>query len=171
MLRVFVYSFSFLLLIGLASFTLNQQGSAKTKPCGETPALNKKILAYVNANMGKVIGRGECWDVVAGALNSTGAKWDKKFGFGKEIDYKTACVFPGDIIQLNDALVLDVSQKGLKVYDEFPQHSAIIAEVKNNMEYVLADQNFVFRKKDLRKHPLNLKNLTRGTVKVYRPVK
>ncbi|MCU0360703.1 MAG: hypothetical protein MUF75_08300 [Bacteroidia bacterium] len=132
--------------------------------------MNKKILNYVYANMGKKIGRGECWDVVADALNSSGAKWDKKFGFGKEINYKTDCVFPGDIIQLNDALVLDVSQKGLKVYDEFPQHSAIIVEVKNKMEYVLADQNFGFQKKNLSKHTLNLKNLTRGTVKVYRPV-
>jgi hypothetical protein len=171
MLKALIISFTLVVFTSSYTGVQNKQTSPKTKPCGATPALNKKILNYVDANMGKIIGRGECWDVVAGALNSSGAKWDKKFGFGKEVSYTTDCVFPGDIIQLNDALVLDVSQKGLKVYDEFPQHSAIIIEVKNKMEYVLADQNFGFQKKNLSKHTLSLKNLTRGTVKIYRPVK
>jgi len=141
-----------------------------TKACGDVPVMNQKILNYVNKNMGKRIGRGECWDVVAEALNSCHAKWDKNFVFGKAIDYTKACVFPGDIIQLNDALMLDESVKGALVYDEYPQHSAIILKVINKQEYILADQNYGLGKNKLNSHSINLKNLKRGKVQVYRPV-
>lgn len=139
--------------------------------CGETPALNKKILEFVNSNMGKRIGKGECWDVVAAALNSCNAKWDKKFGFGKEVNYKKDCVFPGDIIQLKDAMIHEEPRKGVHVWDEYPQHSAIIIEVKQKMEYVLADQNFGIGQNKLSTHTLNLNKLHKGQVQIYRPIK
>jgi len=171
MLRIFVCCLILLLFIGSSHKVQTKPSAVKTSACGDTPELNKKILEYVKSNIGKKVGRGECWDVVAGALNSSGAKWDKKFGFGKEVNYQKACVFPGDIIQLKDALVEYKSEKGLKVYDEYPQHSAIVIEVKNKQEYIIADQNFGFGDKKLSSHPLDLKKMVRGSVKVYRPVK
>lgn len=169
MFRLLIFLLTFILFTGSTPHQLNNQ--TKSSACGETPELNKKILTYVKVNMGKRLGNGECWDVVAGALNYVGAKWDKKFNFGKLVDYKKDCVFPGDIIQLNDAMMHDEPVKGVHVYDEYPQHSAIILEVKNTQEYILADQNFGLGKNKLNTHPINLKKLTKGTVKVYRPVK
>lgn len=171
MFRLVFCVLSFFLFIESTPRFENTQTKPKTKSCGTTPELNKKILAYVTANMGKRIGKGECWDVVAAALNSVGAKWDKKFNFGQLVDYKKDCVFPGDIIQLNDAMMHDEPVKGVHVYDEYPQHSAIILEVKNTQEYILADQNYGIGKNKLNTHPIHLKNLAKGTVKVYRPVK
>ncbi|MBL7903064.1 MAG: hypothetical protein JNK73_13790 [Bacteroidia bacterium] len=171
MFRLLFFVLTFILFTGSSLHQLNNQTKPKSSACGETPELNKKILTYVKANMGKRLGNGECWDVVAGALNYVGAKWDKKFNFGKLVDYKKDCVFPGDIIQLNDAMMHDEPVKGVHVYDEYPQHSAIILEVKNTQEYILADQNFGLGKNKLNTHPINLKKLTKGTVKVYRPVK
>lgn len=171
MFRLLLFIMTFILFTGSTLRQEDHQTKPKSPACGETPELNKKILSYVKANMGKRLGNGECWDVVAGALNFAGAKWDKKFNFGKMVDYKKDCVYPGDIIQLNDAMMHAEPVKGVHVYDEYPQHSAIIMEVKNRQEYILADQNFGLGKNKLNTHPINLKNLTKGTVKVYRPVK
>ncbi len=167
---------SIALIIGFALIFIGANSRQTTllkqskNPCGEIPAFNKKILNFAQKNMGKPIGRGECWDVVAEALNSNHAKWDNHFVFGKAIDYKKDCVYPGDLIQLKDALMLDESVEGAIVYDEYPQHSAIILKVINQQEYILADQNFGIGKNKLNSHPINLKNLKRGSVQVYRPI-
>ncbi|HQQ94225.1 MAG TPA: hypothetical protein PLQ93_06705 [Bacteroidia bacterium] len=145
--------------------------SLQNKPCGNSPELNQKIIAFVKANMGKTLGKGECWDVANAALNAIGAKWDKKFGFGKMVDYKSECVYPGDIIQLKDALMHDEPRKGLHVYDEYPQHTAIIMQVYSKQVYQVADQNFGLNKRFLNTHNLNLFKLEKGSVQVYRPVK
>jgi len=171
MLKVLFGILSILVFTGSTPNFKPAQTKPKAQACGASPELNQKIISFVNANMGKRIGKGECWDVVAAALNSVGAKWDKRFNFGKPVDYKKDCVFPGDIIQLNDAMMHDEPVKGVHVYDEYPQHSAIIIEVKNTGEYILADQNYGIGKNKLNTHPINLKNLAKGTVKVYRPVK
>ncbi len=159
------------LFSGFSEFATNRQTKPKSLQCGDTPELNKKILSYVKVNMGKRLGNGECWDVVAGALNFAGAKWDKKFNFGKPVNYKKDCVYPGDIIQLKDAMIHHEPKKGFHVYDEYPQHSAIILEVKNTQEYILADQNFGLGEKKVISHPIDLKQLSKGTVTVYRPFK
>src|SRR4051812_49312904 len=70
--------------------------------CNDEPELNKKIIDFVNSKMNKTVGRGECWDLAAQALNTTGASWDKNFGFGKEIHLKKDCIYPGDIMQFED---------------------------------------------------------------------
>lgn len=163
MFRNFIALLCLILFSGNANF--------QQQPCGNTPDLNKKILEFVKSHSGKKIGNGECWDVVAAALNSTNAKWDKKFGFGKEVNYSKDCVYPGDIIQLKNALIQYKSENGLKVYDEYPQHSAIVVQVKNKKEYLIADQNFGFGEKKLNTHPLDLNKLVKGSVKIYRPVK
>lgn len=165
-------------IVVLAGLSLTSHTTFFQKPktvaktaCGDSPALNKKIITFVNNNMGKRIGNGECWDVASKALNETGAKWDKKFTFGKAINYKTDCVFAGDILQLNDALLHVETSKGTHVYDEYPQHTAIVYEVKSKDVFVIADQNFGFSAKVVRTHLLDLKTLAKGTVQFYRPVK
>src|SRR5258706_3314819 len=62
------------------------------------PELNQQILDFVNAHLKKKVGRGECWDLAAEALNQAGAKWNHKYNYGKHIDPDSTTVFPGDII-------------------------------------------------------------------------
>ena len=139
-----------------------------TSPCGNTPELNKKIIDFVNSKINKKVGRGECWDLAAEALNSTGAIWDKNFKFGKEIDIKKDCVFPGDIVQFTDVAI--EYTLGNRTYTEtMAQHTAIIFEVKGSGDYTIADQNTTAHGKKVGLGPLKLKNISTGKTQVYRP--
>src|ERR1700754_2264222 len=73
--------------------------------CDNVPELNKKIISFVKTKIGKKVGRGECWDLAAEALNTNGAKWDGDYGFGREINLKKECVYPGDIMQFTNVSV------------------------------------------------------------------
>lgn len=85
----------------LLLFFISKPKNSGVKPldCDTVPELNKQIIAFVKGSLNKKIGRGECWDLAAQALNKVGADWDKNYVFGKEVAYKTECVYPGDIIQ------------------------------------------------------------------------
>lgn len=51
------------------------------------PELNQKIITFVSQNIGKKVGRGECWDLAAQALNQAGASWDGQYNFGRVINH------------------------------------------------------------------------------------
>jgi hypothetical protein len=154
-------SIAILLCFGLFAFKLD-------KPCGETPELNKKVIDFVKTSMGKKVGAGECWDVAASALNSAGAKWDGNYKFGKEVNYKTTCIFPGDIVQFEGAQLK--YQKGDTYYIEMlAHHTAVIYEVKDKGDFVIADQNTKFSGKKVAAHPFVVKDLTKGKFTIYRP--
>src|SRR4051812_42947430 len=112
LLAPFLFSFSFL-----------------STNCEDVPPLNKEIVAYVKTQVNKKVGRGECWDLAAEALNTTGADWDKDYGFGDKVNVKkNECVFPGDIIQF-EKVRLDY-RNGNSIYCEnLAHHTAIIYEV------------------------------------------
>ena len=72
----------FATLFILLSFTL-----------AELPELNKKVIEYVNKNMQKKVGRGECWDLAAGALAYSNAYFDRSSKktvtiYGRELNPK-----------------------------------------------------------------------------------
>jgi hypothetical protein len=139
-------------------------------PCDGTPALNNEIIKYVKTNISKKVGRGECWDLAAEALNTVGAKWDGDYGFGRVVNLGKECVYPGDVIQFTDVTVM--YQKDNSIFTEqMQQHTAIIYTVKTPKEFVLADQNTNSSGRTVGLHPLELKNITAGTFKIYRPVK
>jgi hypothetical protein len=140
------------------------------RSCGETPELNKKIIDFVKTHMGKKVATGECWDVAAGALNSVGATWDGNYKFGKEVDYKKTCIYPGDIVQFEGAELK--YQKGDTYYFEIlTHHTAIIYEVKEKGDFVIADQNTKFSGKKVTTHPFVVKDLIKGKFTIYRPQK
>src|SRR4051812_6439423 len=60
--------------------------------CDNVPDLNLKVYSFVKSSLGKKIGRGECWDLAAQALDKAGASWDGQFGFGDKIDPLKDCV-------------------------------------------------------------------------------
>ncbi|MFZ1333710.1 MAG: hypothetical protein WAR83_16070, partial [Flavobacteriales bacterium] len=66
---------SFCLLLTLA-FSSQFQAQDPDSTGSAIPELNQHIVAYALGQEGKKVGRGECWDLAAEALNSGGATWD-----------------------------------------------------------------------------------------------
>lgn len=137
--------------------------------CDSIPVLNQKIILYVRTTIGKKVGHGECWDLAAQALNLNQASWDHKYAYGREINPAKECVYPGDIIQF-EGVVLKF-RKGSRVYKEtMEHHTAIIYEVKDKKVFVLIHQNTAFFGRKVGLSELDLKTITRGKFKIYRPV-
>lgn len=138
--------------------------------CDEVPDLNQKIIEFVNTKMKKTVGRGECWDLAAEALNKNGAKWDKAFKFGKLVNLKKDCVYPGDIIQF-DNVTVEYTNGNRTVREKMAQHTAVIYEIKGPGDYVLADQNTSIHGRKVGLSAMNLKDIKQGKYLVYQPVK
>lgn len=132
------------------------------------PELNRKIIDYVNSKIKKKVGTGECWDFASEALKSVNAKWDRKYKFGKEINYKNEPVFPGDIIQL-EGVILHYEIKGAKYTEKMSHHTAIVYEVKSRDNFTIAHQNNGFSGRKVGVSPLDLATLTKGKFTIYRP--
>ncbi len=136
--------------------------------CNETPELNKKIVAFVKQNIGKKVSTGECWDLAAEALNKTKAKWDGSYGFGEKVEYQKECVFAGDIIQFK-GVKLNYKEGEYFLTETLEHHTAVIYEVKEKGVYIIADQNTRFTGKKVGTRMLELKNITKGTIQIFRP--
>jgi hypothetical protein len=139
-------------------------------PCDKIPELNQKIIVFVNSKLNKKVGRGECWDLAAEALNITGAVWDKKYGFGREIKSTSECVFPGDIIQFEQVEVM-YENKGTFYVENMEHHTAIIFKVKEKGNFILAEQNTSSLGKKVGLNPVELKNIRKGKYSIFRPVR
>ncbi|SFQ83464.1 hypothetical protein [Hymenobacter arizonensis] len=142
---------------------------ARDVACPDVPALNQQVLAYVHAHLTQQVGRGECWDLPAAALRSTGATWDGRYRFGRPVDPRTACVFPGDVVQF-EGVVVAYERGGRRYREEMGHHSAVVYQVTGPGAFVLAHQNVgpVGRKVGL--SPLDLRDVQRGQLTIYRPV-
>jgi len=152
-----------ILVASMCSFKIDQ-------PCTNIPELNKKVIEFVNSQIGKQVAKGECWDVAAEALNKVGASWDGNYKFGKEVDYKKACVFPGDIVQFEGA-ELKYTIDDVIYMEKLTHHTAIIYKVKNKGDFVVADQNTKHSGKKVATHAFDVKTLTKGKFTIYRPQK
>lgn len=130
----------------------------------EMPEVNKKIIAFCDKNMGKKVGKGECWDLAAEALNSSGAKWTPPYDFGKELNTNKEVVLSGDIIQFEKVKLVypDGSWK------EFPQHTAVIYKVIGKNHYTIAEQNSN-RKRFVILSDVDMNHLKKGKYSIFRP--
>ncbi len=111
--------------------------------CSEKLPMNEQIIGFVNSNMNKKVGKGECWDLANEALTLVQAKWDGNLKFGRKLDYKKECVYPGDIIQFEKVKVKYTENK-ITYQEAMAHHTAIIYEVKGTGEYILAHQNTAY---------------------------
>ena len=141
-----------------------------TTDCNETFPLNQQIIEFVNSKMNKKVGKGECWDLANEALTLVQAKWDGNLKFGRKLDYKKECIYPGDIIQFEKVKVKYTENK-ITYQEAMPHHTAIIYEVKGKGEYVLAHQNTAYTGRKVGTSALNLMNVTGGEITIYRPEK
>ena len=144
--------------------------SVSYSDCDSIPELNKQIITYVKTTIGKKVDKGECWDLAAQALNSVDAKWDKKYVFGEEINAKKECVFPGDIIQF-EGVKISYEENGTYYKENIAHHTAIIFEVKDKGSFILAQQNTSAHGRKVSLDPLELKHITKGKFKIYRPIR
>jgi hypothetical protein len=150
------------LLIILSAFTFD-------KNCDDVPELNKQLLTFVKSTVNKKVGRGECWDLAACALNSINAKWDNAYTFGREVNLKKECVYAGDIMQF-EGVKVKYAKDGYFYEDIMEHHTAVIYEVKGEGVFTMAEQNTSLAGKKVALHPLDLKNIVRGKYTIYRPV-
>lgn len=141
-----------------------------TTDCNETLQLNQQIIEFVNSNMNKKVGKGECWDLANEALTLVQAKWDGNLKFGRKLDYKKECIYPGDIIQFEKVKVKYTENK-VTYQEAMPHHTAIIYEVKGTGDFVLAHQNTAYTGRKVGKSSLNLMNVTGGGITIFRPEK
>lgn len=141
--------------------------SFKTTVKDELPAVNAKVIEYVNSVMGKQVGRGECWDLAAEALDYAEAKWDAPYGFGKKYNYKTVQIVPGDIIQLSNVTMEKKTEKELMRW-KMLKHTAVVYEVKPQGEIVVAEQN-VDGVRKVMTNTWSLSHVKTGTMDFYRP--
>lgn len=136
---------------------------------GDTiPTLNRRIVDYVQAHMGKKVDRGECWDLAAGALNESGATWDGFYGFGTVVDWRKDEILPGDIVQFENVGVEHREGNGIR-RETFVKHTAIVVEVQGRGTYVLAHQNFENERR-VTTYQLLITDVRGGKLRFYRPV-
>ncbi len=133
------------------------------------PALNQKVIEFVKANMSKKVGRGECWDLAANALEHAGAQWDGSYGFGSPVDPVKDQVFPGDIVQFENVVTQDRSGN-VKREEKMPKHTAIIYRVVQPGVYDIAHQNTDVTGRKVGTSRFVLDHVVRGKVMIYRPV-
>lgn len=156
--RTFITSLTFILLIGPMVFA---QGK-------ELPVLNQRIVDFVHDHEGKKVGRGECWDLAAEALNSAGAKWNGFYDFGSIVDWKKDAVLPGDILQLENVEV--ERREGNSISREhYGQHTAIVVAVHGRGDYEIAQQNMRPMGKKVGTSALRMADVRSGKLTFHRP--
>ncbi len=160
--------FTFLSFL-LSSFTISTylKPISYFKTSDSIPPMNKQIIDFVKTKIKKKVGTGECWDLAAEALQLVNARWDMKYKFGKEIDYKKELVYPGDIIQFEN-VILNYEKDGKKYTEKMSHHTAIIYEVIDKTNFTIAHQNNGYSGKKVGVSPLDLATLTKGKFKIYR---
>lgn len=133
------------------------------------PQVNQRVVNYVNGQIGNKVGRGECWDLAAEALNNAHAKWDGQYGFGAVVDWRKEEVMPGDIVQFENVFV-EHRIEGGSVREQYGIHTAVVVEVHGRGDYVLAHQNVRPVGKRVGTAPLLMSEVRSGKLRFYRPV-
>jgi len=138
------------------------------------PPVNKGVVDFVREHLGEKVGRGECWDLAAEALNVAGAKWDGDYGFGRKIDPGNDPVFPGDIVQFER--VEFRWEVGNEVHAiRMPHHTAVVLEVpgqggRATDAYFIAQQNTQETGRKTGTGEMLLSRRSKGRIVFFRPV-
>lgn len=133
-----------------------------------TGTVNQRVLGFVRDNIGKKVGRGECWDLAAEALNSAGAAWDGRYGWGVVLDPGKDTILPGDVIQFKD-VELEWEEGNGRSRMSMSHHTAVIMEVKAPGVFVIAHQNFGPVGRKVSTTELVMAHVRRGRITFHRP--
>ncbi len=140
----------------------------------EIPELNQKIVTYLDSVMGKKVSRGECWDLAAGALEYSGAYFDRSSQksvliYGRRLNPDKEEVFPGDLIQFENVQVQ--WKDGASTFTEnMGHHTAVVYKVNGSGDYQIAHQNTSSWGKKVGVSTFKLDRVKKGKVMIYRPI-
>jgi hypothetical protein len=140
------------------------EGSATPRgPQRPITEIQREVVNFAADNIGKRIGRGECWDLADQALRAAGAEPPKGYTFGDRIPLDE--IQPGDILQFTSARF---DEPGYWTIMGMPNHTAVVHAVGDTRAFIL-QQNFD-GKRHVTPYDLNLNNLTSGQLEAFRPV-
>ncbi len=148
----------------------------------ERTYLNREILSFARDNLGKTIGRGECWDLAARPLRELNASWDQKFAFGHPVGSGSADgliikegfeLKPGDIIQFKSVYIKETwrnenSYGWRSMSLGNPWHTAVIEEVLSDKKFQVLHQN-ASGKRYVTRDTIDLTHIQKGSYIIYRP--
>lgn len=147
-----------------ADAAANAEGRAAPRtPQGPISELQREVVNFAADNIGKKIGRGECWDLADQALRAAGAEPPRGYTFGTRVPLNE--IQPGDILQFTTARF---DEPGYWTIMGVPNHTAVVHAVGDTRAFIL-QQNFD-GKRHVTTFDLNLDNLTSGTLEAFRPV-
>lgn len=135
------------------------------------PPLNAKVIQFVNMNIGKQVGSGECWDLADKALEFANAKHDAAYNFGRKLQ-SHEMPLSGDIIQLeNVKITMKLDFEGGEMIMDIPHHTAVIYQVIGRKQFKIADQNNGISGMKVAVNEMDLNKMERGTYTIFRPEK
>lgn len=132
-------------------------------PQGPISEIQREVVNFAADNIGKRIGRGECWDLADQALRAAGAEPPKGYTFGDRIPLNE--IQPGDILQFTSARF---DEPGYWTIMGMPNHTAVVHAVGDTRAFIL-QQNFD-GKRYVTTYDLNLNNQTSGQIEAFRPI-
>jgi hypothetical protein len=163
-------------LVGFVSFAV-----------GQSATINDKVVRFCKDQLGKKVGDGECVSLAAEALKVAEAKpqatfkdypnkgdyvWGRlvfalEINSGSRVQKKVPgmSMNAGDVIQLRDARF-----QGTNYFLTYPQHTAVILEVKKNGSALTVLEQNINGKKIVGETVYRLDDLRSGWLRVYRPV-
>ncbi len=154
-------TFLTVIFLSIVSFSASAENAA-TDPL----FYNKKVVQFIQDNLGKKIYEGESVDLPLEALKAAGAKWkyptEKEFG----IEVKNSEIEAGDILKFDRAEFGDPKAIGGWRFDD---NTLVVFKIDKKLNIVeFATQNFM-DKKFVTLHSLELNTLRRGKYIVFRP--
>jgi hypothetical protein len=151
-------------VLTLAALTLLPLADADgPKKAEAVPELNRKVLEFAEAHKGKQVGDGQCWILVAKALDHAGAHRPDIYVFGRRLGAREK-LLPGDVIQFEEARF-----EGKAGIFSMPHHSSIVAQVHGPSRVTLIHQNFGAEGMKVSLTTIDLAERKQGSVTIYRP--
>lgn len=131
-------------------------------PSSRGSGSNAAIVEFCRLNEGRKVGDGECWTLANEAFKATGKTRPGGASriWGREVNYKSEGVRPGDIVEFENVLMPDGYRTGT-------HHTAIVA-AGGSGDITIAEQNMAGAR-GVAFRPMNLKAKLQGRISVYRP--
>jgi len=146
---------------------LEEQSESAEVEEKEVMDLSAAIVVYSDGVIGESIGRGECWDFVAEALDVAGADWERPRDFGRVLDWKNEDLQAGDVLYYRKSFFRSPDKKK-SAY--FFKHFGLVYETGEDKSIKMVHQNYADNR-TVHFSELNLNHLVSGTFEVFRPKK
>jgi hypothetical protein len=139
-------------------------------PAEAAETINRKVVQFARAHIGRQVGDGECWALADRALQAAdghrpGTRGYPTYVFGKQIS--RLALQPGDIIQFEGVRFKHYGPNGSWSSNEFPHHTAVVADVRGT-RITLLHQN-VSGKRTVQTGVIDMADFRRGTLRYFRP--